>query len=111
MRDVKFRAWDKEGKRMIPSCSSMLSNGVFKLMQYTGLKDINGKEIYEGDIIAHIPEGVLETKMQIIWHDGSFYTAWADGCASHVFNQIFGNHSKVIGNIYENPELLEGVRN
>ncbi len=125
MREIKFRAWDKDEKRMTPAFS--LKNICFKgvwdyfpclknfnphcVMQYTGLKDKKGKEIYEGDIIKC---GKLVTSVK--WVNGGFwsvdksnyggnlhgnnmvvgYLDWAKGC---------GYEPEVIGNIYENPEL------
>lgn len=77
-----------------------------EVMQYTGLKDKNGKEIYEGDIVKF---GHWTT--QVEFFDKLFYDG---GCGVHsgfYFNEELGFHnnldeSEVIGNIYENPELL-----
>ena len=69
------------------------------LMQYTGLKDKNGKEIYEGDILKHKYGGTQFAA--VTFHDCSFYTGGV---------LLQSNHSsviEVIGNIYENPELLK----
>ncbi len=74
------------------------------LMQYTGLKDKNGKEIYEGDIIVEylLPNeydyGIIE------YLDGSFVINWKSKMWQYLINV---SRREVIGNIYENPELLK----
>jgi uncharacterized phage protein (TIGR01671 family) len=121
MREIKFRAWDLERKKMIHFaekgiCSEYnqltfevqeeeekeyfgcLPDNDNILMQYTGLKDKNGVEIYEGDIMKR--------------KNGELYSVqWTtDGCEC-IANDITGlsvNHwDEVIGNIYQNPELLD----
>lgn len=118
MREVKFRAWNNKRKKYfypgydkdfttIPlvdqpiglnNCD-MLCNYV--LEQYTGLKDVNGKEIYENDIIkieSCIDDNVFYK--QVMFEDGCF-TAGESGILCHVLNP------EIISNIHENPELLE----
>jgi len=121
MRDIKFRAWipekqwGGEGGGMIEDYTGtydFLTWGFFSAdkgiayMQFTGLTDKNGKDIYEGDIYT---QGDKDIKYKVIFVDGQF-----------VGNQI-GNKSlaglchwidriEVIGNIYENPELLEATQ-
>jgi len=82
-----------------------VSDGV--LMQYTGLKDKNGKEIYEGDIIKcfdginrHVVYGEFSSDSGYYSHIG-FYLAEAEEM------YIANENAFIIGNIYENPELLE----
>ena len=127
MRDIKFRVWDNENKEMLEvqeldfeptfyggriAIRTDQYNDYFDtedmiLMQYTGLKDKNEKEIYEGDIIKYkdIQKGVVEYSEQyaqfILKETGSI----ADECeALGEFNiKVF----EVIGNIYDNPELLK----
>lgn len=115
MREIKFRAWDKEQKRMLVPAMPTLGGGMtwregsydsssenYALMQFTGLKDKNGKEIYEGDILL-----IDDIERHIVgWENSvlSFYQA----CAG--YDTEGWNSAEVIGNIYENPELLEVKR-
>ena len=105
MREIKFRAWD--GKNMHNVSFSINAQGTvmwynrvigtfelhdfmdFPPMQFTGLLDNNGKEIYEGDIVKIIAsEFIYEVKFP------------------QMFSLIGENH-EIIGNIYENPELIK----
>lgn len=72
--------------------------------QYTGLKDRNMKEIYEGDIVYIIPEnetGVVEWENEI-----ARYVVIYDNIITD-FDNWYGKDLEIIGNIYDNPELLE----
>jgi uncharacterized phage protein (TIGR01671 family) len=90
--------------------------------QYTGLKDKNGKEIYEGDILkysAHDGYGLFPGRLTIKWIDDSacFGYSHSDQSFSPGYVSPFTEHdelkfdvlsySEIIGNIYENPELLK----
>lgn len=81
------------------------------LMQSTGLFDVNGKEIFEGDIVIAWSQGVkgtFEIKRRI---DGLWllYPAWKDGQFWYLSPTEDGRETiEIIGNIYENHELLEG---
>lgn len=133
MREIKFRAWDKKNKRMlllelngfltdIEDARYTLLEVVFSsrhvayvddyyhntnqeqfsLMQNTGSKDKNGVEIYEGDIVKHDLWGNHE----VIWEMAGFRMT-----NNSLENDVNMGHSqlkrcRVIGNIYENPELL-----
>ena len=126
MREIKFRAWDCDKNKMIyPTerqaitsvCTviTILTNKPIRggfydsfktyecngyLMQYTGLKDVNGKEIYEGDIVKeiHIDDDYLYDKVVV---------RWLDDYLCYNLSMNTGILYEIIGNIYENPELSE----
>jgi len=102
-REIKFRIWDKELGMM---CWEDINNTPIKkifqdniLMQYTGLKDKQGKEIYEGDMVANKlnPKG-----FEVKWSKYGGFDFFCDGK-----NSQDGRNWKIIGNIYENPKLLK----
>lgn len=109
MRELKFRAWIKN--QMI-YCYNELSiffynNSDGITMQFTGLRDKNGKEIYEGDIVEN-----YAFRDVVIFEKGIFTTK---GSTRNKFDikQPLAVHLniKIIGNIYKNPELLESTSN
>jgi len=128
---LKFRVWDKEENRMIlpkylysidllkewvterTKCNYTFSLHSIpfdkvKFMQSTGLKDKNGKEIFEGDIVDYKGREAV-----VKWHGSyaSFIYRFVDGLQERVseWDPLFlaCYNFEVIGNIYENPELLE----
>lgn len=131
-RDIKFRVYDKWTKQMLPvlsiDCKETFSSerGDNVLMQYTGLKDKNDKEIYEGDIIeikykeyafdgstlidrcikGYIDYHYLSFDICIGEHDGiKTYSCFVQEMM--LVDNFIDEEWEVIGNIYENPELLE----
>ena len=121
MRKIKFRAWDsKTGVMFTPD--AIMNDGtarpVLKLskkrgmaykdcpvMQFTGLLDKNGKEIYEGDILE-FPSG---ERRKVLWqatlacfqHEALDYSRWGQ------LDEMMATKCEIIGNVYENPELLQ----
>ena len=126
MREIKFRAWDTQTKSMFGPESlegaarlcwgEMLDNhdsGKVILMQYTGLKDKNGKEIYEGDVVRgelpdHIKWDGKEYEIAKVKIDPAgvmpFYLI-TDYEGTHWIDEM--EDFEIIGNIYENPELVK----
>ena len=136
MREINFRAWDTKTKKFIvgiPPKSYMLDSdewdhhdceedpcfyphyvfehygleGRILFQQYTGLKDSKGKEIYEGDLIKYTKDSydkIGPGKVEFI--AGMFVCSWNDQTDSELGYMMIDN-MEVVGNIYENPELVE----
>ena len=124
MREIKFRAWIKEKKEMIDNarpdffCKQLhylcgnsaggqdvlgVSTEDIELMQYTGLKDKNEKEIYEGDIFYTGSKKILYV---VEWIDCGLKGRQIKN-KSWIGLDYWKDDIKVIGNIYENPEVIK----
>ena len=113
MRPIKFRAWDTLYNEMIYDVQFRRDDRTFEqfldsryaLMQFTGLKDKNGKEIYERD--RYLWKG---ERGVVVWNVGSFWcTPESPHDAKWDRLYLFVDEIYVTGNIYENPELLSGT--
>jgi hypothetical protein len=124
MREIKFRAWQKHHRKMLPvKIIDFNRNTItvdygektiprfntfdmenFELMQYTGLKDKYGTEIYEGDICWEWIEYCKQTKPYVVEDLRKLYLETERDDSYYRITSL-----QVIGNIYENPELLGGA--
>jgi len=120
MREIRFRAWKKEDKKWLDRdelCISVLNGKLlgwqadyeFDIQQYTGLKDKNGKEIYEGDIFIEdtFDDEAKKLISTVIFKEGMF----TDNAGDEPLYEILMNEIEIIGNIHENPELLKHIDN
>ena len=133
MREIKFRAWDTQVEEMLygvehtydgykvpmPSFGAVLDcPDFYDVMQYTGLKDKNGVEIYEGDILElrANPFDRKKDLFQVVFKDGGFRDEWNNYIGQYLPPDIRNKQGgrvrlneacEVVGNIYENKELLE----
>ena len=122
MRTIKFRAWDSDLGLMMPEVDlsqalqhyKWLGRKDLPIMQFTGLLDKNGREVYENDIVLIIEDVVVEVisgherrepegRQEIVkWENGAWFIgdemAWEEA-----------EYCEIIGNIYQNPELIKDV--
>ena len=123
-REIKFRAWDKNVSRVFDVQSMDWKNKVCWvikpqghsiidpiLMQYTGLKDKNGKEIYEGDVVKTMMHYADDDGNPVNGQETTFEVKWVENNGSqYVGLSLFPcddiHQLEIIGNIYENKDLL-----
>lgn len=128
MREIKFRVWDKESNQWVTSLNQKSITKInydsrflvkwnrYVLLQYTGLKDKNGKEIYDGDVVKYwhkFPRGAGagEDRNGIVhwnkwgnWEIKENQNPLDDYCTDL---ESYSVNIEVIGNIHENPELIK----
>lgn len=128
MIEVKFKVWDKINKKIYPVVRMWFNQGVLQnvwvetsegriskrtldnviLIRYTGLKDKNGIEIYEGDILRYedgVPLCVVYSEQYCAWIIQTPDKKWWKFASMFSFDNTCLCH--IVGNVYENPELLE----
>ena len=124
MREIKFRVWDKHEKKMLDNANVRLmvlgyledetctggayADNLYEFMQYTGLKDKNGKEIYEGDLILLMERWYCAVEYDV--ENARFilngeYVKNEDEVTHSSFAPYYQRDIVVIGNKFDNPEL------
>ena len=113
MREIKFRAWDKIRKEMIEihnlywfeeNCVRFNGDGGAEILQFTGLKDKNGKEIYEGDVVQIYNGKNIELPPFEVIFEYNSYSMYNKDRNLHL---VCFDVCEVIGNKFENPEMLK----
>ena len=124
MREIKFRAWLKEHKTKVNVAEIDINHQLIyhygfddfegnfenfnsiELLQYTGLKDKNENEIYEGDILF---ESFGERYYKVIFENGSFRAEFKGDFDEYSFDlmDVVAHRCEVVGNIYENSKLIK----
>ena len=119
-KEIKFRQWDPIRKMMHKDLGAISDNNTqsgwagfpyvslerYPIMQYTGKKDVTYKEIYEGDVVeGYVNHPHVMTIGEIVYD--SYWSAFGNKNLSGTTLLFNINNIKIIGNIYQNPELLE----
>ncbi len=130
MREIKFRAWHKGFNNVRGAIPAKMlydvnhgdcliwarSQPIESIMQYTGLKDKKGKEIYEGDVLAREEDdGSWEYPNRYVdygaveWKDSAWFVIWPHVAEDISLHDYYAKTGEIIGNIYENPELMKST--
>lgn len=126
MREIKFRAWHKQTGIMFPVQDIQITDRLHvcsagdddsyvmgfvgehvELMQFTGLKDRNNVEIYEGDIVRWHVNGVTREGIVEYWAEWGCFDLKNFNDEFHVCNDWGRGEYEVLGNIHTNPDLSE----
>jgi uncharacterized phage protein (TIGR01671 family) len=118
MRPIEFKCFDKINKKFINNFSIEPDGTIFKinmfetyeiikyceLLQFTGLTDKNGVKIFEGDILHNGDPKIL---YKVVWYDAGFMGKQIGARASYIGLEHWRDSIEVIGNIYENENLIK----
>lgn len=127
MREIKYKAYWHDSKLMTTvdtieflNSGTRVSDGCMhtgwlgkdcELLQYIGLKDINGTHVFEGDILEHkyFDDGLEKSSVAVMEYDDNCDYDYGGRCFGFDINGFWGEDITVIGNRYENPDLLGGT--
>lgn len=127
-RELKFRVWNEAKNKFMPSGFIGISDGKFidlkngsihfdsddkVIEQFTGLRDKNGKEIYENDLIKAVGKNVVDDTLSVVFKNGAFCLKLGQE-SEPFFNDDYNidftlSHLEIIGNIHENGDLLKNL--
>ena len=115
-REIKFRAWDRDNKELVYQDANLTAGKVISrfdvLVQFTGLHDKNGKEIYEGDIVRWYWNEINGYGPNAVVSMGTLHGSQDTKCTGWIAEDCFvDSKCEVIGNKFENPEMLNNEYN
>ena len=124
-KEIKYRAWDKQDKKMIfintvdlETGSDYFTNDRYIIMRYTGMGDTDSYPIYENDIVIHPKIGIVdETDKRYIveWYQGAFVVRGYNSSNGSSYYRLWSSYRtrhwdqtiKKVGHVYENQKLIE----
>jgi hypothetical protein len=113
MREIKFRAWSREVQKMknwefihsVKNFHKLINLDHVELMQFTGLKDDDGIEIYEGDVVSHLDAECL-CVIEFCEKSAMFFAKSLCDNIGFDMDRVI----KVVGNVYENKTIIKNVK-